>query len=86
MIMHGFVPVVAVALVLGVPAASLGGGAHTTLTSLGPDGPALGVSTYWRSLSANGGRAIFTSDDDGLPEPMGRRTCSCVISKRGRRS
>jgi Tol biopolymer transport system component len=84
MITRRLVPVVAAALVLCVPALSLGGGAHTTLTSRGPDGPALGVSTYWRSISGNGSRVVFTSDDDGLPGADGTKDVFLRDLKKGR--
>ena len=73
MIRRSIVPGVAAALVIGVVAAAAGGGAHTTLTSRGPDDVALGSSTYWRSISGDGKRAVFTSDDDALPGADGTR-------------
>jgi Tol biopolymer transport system component len=78
------VPAAVAALILGVPALSLGGGAHTTLTSRGPDGPALGVSTYWRSISGDGSRVVFTSDDDGLPGADGTKDVFLRDVKKGK--
>lgn len=46
-----------------------GSGPRTVLTSVGPgDEQTNGsTSTYWRSLSGNGKRAVFTTDDDDFP-------------------
>jgi hypothetical protein len=83
-IKRGFVPAALAALVLSIPALSQGGGTHTTLTSRGPGGPALGVSTYWRSISGSGGRVVFTSDDDGMPGADGTKDVFLRDVKKGK--
>ncbi len=52
-----------------VSAVYAGSGPRTVLTSVGPgDEQTNGsTSTYWRSLSGNGKRAVFTTDDDDFP-------------------
>lgn len=63
----------AVAL-LGAAVAFGGAGPRTTLTSVGPGDPVGGFSsTFWRSLSGDGTRALFTVDDDNLPGANGTR-------------
>ena len=68
----------AMSLVAGVlvvlPVAAIGAGPRTELTSIGPGGQVNGnSSTYWRALSGNGARALFTVDDDDLPGADGTR-------------
>jgi hypothetical protein len=61
--------VIGTALMLGVPVQAGHESPHTTLTSIGNSGPAVAgsSSTFWRSLSANGRKAVFSVDDDALP-------------------
>lgn len=57
-----------------IPALALAATPRTVLTSVGPNQQVNGTSsTFWRSLSGNGTRALFTVDDDGLPGADGTR-------------
>ena len=60
---------------IGLPAAAAGGGGpRTELTSLDRNVQVDGTSsTYWRSLSGGGDRAVFTVNDDDLPGANGTR-------------
>jgi Tol biopolymer transport system component len=67
--------VLAAAALAALPSLAAGGaGPRTELTSLDRgvqvDG---GASTFWRSLSGSGDRALFTVDDDDLPGANGTR-------------